>query len=1235
MDAATLAQWQAVTEQHALKPVGSAEEKIHLLRGLSRPADVPAPKGQPSVTALLERLPRGWRPDLFVWIDGGPDFLPLDLGRLDCPTVCLAGDTHAQLDWRLAYARPFSHVFLMFNRQHMAAFRDAGCPRVGWLPAACDPDIHRAFGAAKAWDVVFVGQTLRRWHPDRVRLLERLRAAGFDVHVTTKILEEMALAFSRGRIVFNRSLAGDLNMRVFEALASGSMLLTDRLPPESGLEDLFTDRAHLVCYDEDTLEPLARHYLDHPEEREAIARAGHEAVLARHTYGHRVRALLAAVLGTDAGGEMDHDRATERGRSAFGHPPEWAARGGGTAGTTGEARVQEAASGPGDRAGDEALPAYYRNERHEIAALVPAGARRVLDVGCAAGGLGRLLKSRARCEVVGIESHAGAAEAARHHLDQVLVMDLDAAESLPFEAGAFDCVVCADVLEHLRDPERALRLLRRYLAPEGTLVASIPNVRHASVLVPLLVAGRFEYQAEGILDRTHLRFFTLAEIVAMVERTGFRATGAAATKTPEDGAVGALAPVVAGLGGDAERFREESTIVQYLITAALAPEPGRPAAAAPRVTLVIPVHDRADLTARCLEALARTVDPSATEVIVVDNASTDAARDLLARAPLPVRVIENAENAGFGRASNQGARAARGDLLVFLNNDTEPEPGWLEALESAAAEPGVGIVGARLLYPATRRIQHAGLALNPDGIPDHVWRNAREDDPRAGAPRDLDMVTGACLAIRRERFRELGGFDEGYVNGVEDVDLCLTARRAGLRVRYEPRAVVLHNEGSTRGRFAHVAPNLRRLADKWGPTLASMPRLPWSEFGEEPGPTVAWEGSFFLHHSLAGVNRAVCRALLREGVDLTLTPFEVDEVEPRRLPGGPELARLVNRPVKRPPALRVRHRFPPDWEPRPGERLVVIQPWEFGAVPAAWVDAIRRGVEELWVPSEFVRRGFVSGGVPPERVVVIPNGFDPALFHPGVTPLPLPTARRARFLYVGGSIPRKGWDVLLRAYVEEFTADDDVCLIIKDHAYYGHRLDGVLADLRRDPRAPEILYFFESMTPGQLAGLYAAADWLVHPFRGEGFGLPVLEAMACGKPVIVTDAGPVREFCPEGAGLFIPATPVSFPEARIESLPTVGVPTLAEPDRAALRRALRAAYQDPAQARARGQAAAAHVHAHFTWERIGRRYALRIRALLAGGPRPADRTAPEAPAPRSILDGAPADALAALALPAP
>ena len=143
-------------------------------------------------------------------------------------------------------------------------------------------------------------------------------------------------------------------------------------------------------------------------------------------------------------------------------------------------------------------------------ALVPTTARRVLDIGCGAGRLGEALKGRQQAEVVGVELNEAAAAQARERLDRVLVGDVEGM-SLDFAPGTFDAIVCGDILEHLREPERLLRRANELLAPEGRLVASIPNVRHHSVVCSLL-QGNWTYESAGLLDRTHLRFFTRREI---------------------------------------------------------------------------------------------------------------------------------------------------------------------------------------------------------------------------------------------------------------------------------------------------------------------------------------------------------------------------------------------------------------------------------------------------------------------------------------------------------------------------------------------------------------------------------------------------------------------------------------------------------------------------------------------------------------------------------------------------
>ena len=162
---------------------------------------------------------------------------------------------------------------------------------------------------------------------------------------------------------------------------------------------------------------------------------------------------------------------------------------------------------------------YYEYERPEMAELLPPRAHRVLDVGCGGGAFGRLLKVKFGCEVWGVESEAGAAETAVSRLDRVITGYFGEGKGLP--AGYFDCVYFNDVLEHIADPWSALRLTKQYLAPRGVVIASIPNMRHFPTLWKLIIRKQWRYTKAGILDRTHLRFFTHIAIEQLFTESGY------------------------------------------------------------------------------------------------------------------------------------------------------------------------------------------------------------------------------------------------------------------------------------------------------------------------------------------------------------------------------------------------------------------------------------------------------------------------------------------------------------------------------------------------------------------------------------------------------------------------------------------------------------------------------------------------------------------------------------------
>ncbi|HEX5308128.1 MAG TPA: glycosyltransferase [Solirubrobacteraceae bacterium] len=313
--------------------------------------------------------------------------------------------------------------------------------------------------------------------------------------------------------------------------------------------------------------------------------------------------------------------------------------------------------------------------------------------------------------------------------------------------------------------------------------------------------------------------------------------------------------------------------------------------------------------------------------------------------------------------------------------------------------------------------------------------------------------------------------------------------------------------------------------------------------------------------------------------------------------------RPVDPPLPHGADLEVRHQWPPDLNAPAAGRLAVIQPWEFGAIPREWVAPLRERVDELWVPSEATRRMYLAAGVDPERVVAIPNGVDLEAFHPRERH----RDGAKRFLFVGGLIWRKGCDVLLDAWREAFSGRDDVVLIVKDvgaAGVYRGADRSAFVEYARSGALPRLELLDAELADRELADLYRSCDVLVHPYRGEGFAMPVLEAMACGLPSIVTAGGPTDEFCPADAGWRIRADRALFSTERVGDFDTVGHPWVLEPDAAHLVELLRAAAAcDATELERRGRAARAAAE-RYSWDAIAALYQQRIDALAAvGAPR--------------------------------
>jgi glycosyltransferase involved in cell wall biosynthesis len=437
------------------------------------------------------------------------------------------------------------------------------------------------------------------------------------------------------------------------------------------------------------------------------------------------------------------------------------------------------------------------------------------------------------------------------------------------------------------------------------------------------------------------------------------------------------------------------------------------------------------------------------------------------------------------------------------------------------------------------------------------------------------------------------------------------ARDAGLRRRLGKAA---RSDVERRWQWQQVAAVVeRRLRALFGahsaqcggaPGRAGLPGAPWSG-----APNVLWTGDVFADHSLATVNRELLSRLARAD-DVTVQaatserpPFPAEYIEAlSNVAGAGKPA-----PAGGSSAVEVRHRWPPDFSPSTAKRLVVVQPWEFGGAPASWIGPMAgRDVDEIWVPTTWVKDCYAESGIPADKIAVVPNGVDTDMFSPEGPSLPLANDRSVRLLFVGGTIDRKGFDLLLDAYLATFGRGDDVCLVVKpfgaDGAYRDSNMDARIRAAIGDPANPAVELVERRLSRAEMAMLYRACDVVVHPYRGEGFGLPVAEAMACGLPALITGYGACLDFCDATTGWLIDACRAGVRLPAVEPGPA-GF-WWAQPDPWHLQELMREAVSSADERRRLGEAARRRIAGSFTWEHAAEQARKRLTELAASAAGP-------------------------------
>jgi GT2 family glycosyltransferase len=609
------------------------------------------------------------------------------------------------------------------------------------------------------------------------------------------------------------------------------------------------------------------------------------------------------------------------------------------------------------------------------------------------------------------------------------------------------------------------------------------------------------------------------------------------------------------------------------------------------VSIVILTWNGLDYTKACLESITANTDFSSYQVIVADNGSTDGTVEYLRERDDIGRIL-NSRNLGFAKANNDAIRNCDPQSdIILLNNDTEiVQADWISRLQEAAySADDIGIVGCRLVRP-DGTLQHAGTFMPLDTFWGQQVGGGERDINQHSADKDVEGVVFACVYLKREALDSIGLLDEEYFSYFEDTDYCFRAKEAGYRVLCCGSVKVVHHENVStringirhRDVFERAQTVFRR---KWESKLKA----------DRYTRDIGWHSIFNFATGYAISSRAFAAALDRKGVHVAYkyaygagTPFPKEEPEQ----GESYLANVIRARKLDASRPQVVYAQGDVFERNFGSYRIGFTMLETDRIPEEWVRQANQ-MDEVWAPSDFNASTFRASGVT-RPIHVVPLGVDPDYFNPRIRSSRLSECYTFLSVFEWGE--RKAPEILLRGFNQEFRASEPVILVCKIlNVDPGVDVEAEIRKLGLDPAGGRIYVSLNQVTPTyQLGMLYRSADCFVLPTRGEGWGMPIIEAMACGVPVISTNwSAPCDFMKPHN----------SYPLAVERLIPAVAKCPYytgfrwAEPSHAELRRLMRRAYSSPGEARARGERAAVDIHAGWTWDHAAEKIVARLEAI--------------------------------------
>ena len=627
------------------------------------------------------------------------------------------------------------------------------------------------------------------------------------------------------------------------------------------------------------------------------------------------------------------------------------------------------------------------------------------------------------------------------------------------------------------------------------------------------------------------------------------------------------------------------------------------------VSIIIPVLDRLEFTRQCLDRIWRnTSDDVGYEVVVVDNGSSDGTHEWFSREtafPRPVRYHRNAENLGFAKANNVGARLATGDQLLFLNNDTLVQPQWLtEMMRVRRSNSAIGVVGIKQLFPYTNTIYHTGIVFTSDGRPEHLYPHLDALLPHVNKEREYQAVMGACFLIDRALFDDCAGFDEAYRNGYEDIDLCMKVRQRGRKIVCCTSAYIYHYGQISEGRTAEDDRNAALFAQRWSGHLKPdrddyliRDRAETVPVSRATGPAIrslADDCTYFADDlnqgsALTWINAELALALKQRGAPVfvngarplspTLSAALRQRLEPLAIKDRPIGGVQIKWSHYRPQHLNLELAGQVNLE------FFVIN-YLFGTVGAEpwdkWLQCVRKNNHQKLALSDFCRSVLLQVGVPEGQCHVWHPGYSAEIPE---TEAPRRSSSRFRFLTVTNShdLERYNTAAIIEAFQQTFTSHDDVTLVIKDYGASSgdDTLRWVLAECKG---GATIEYMGAFSDKRELIRLYKSCDAFVSAHRGEGFGMKILDGMACGLPVITPLFGGPTAYCRSENCFSVDFSLVPMGDCLdTRSLHITNQPMWAEVSRQSLSQQMRRVHDERLIATERATRAQAEVLERFSW----------------------------------------------------